>query len=364
MKTIIFIPPNGILKKHDFSLQRIANVLETDSTMKSVLIYIDNQQDNNIGHFDEIYKVNSKQELIEKIKEINYDIIFSRGWMHAYPFCAELVKKFDNVIVNIKDWNFATKEEYKFLFGNDDDFDAIEYIFKNAKHILPHYTTQQAKLWLKEYQLEKDKFVFFPEYCNIVKNDISIKKFTNSIVFAGAFSSSTYPKRFFVSKDMLKAIDVITKQKIKLTYVLPPQFYDSLDERLFKDYFYEDKFNKYFDLQRGKELDSSVLRKHKYAIFSPIINKKRNNKLFKYAVPSKFAFYLEANIPMIVNKKMKSLSSLVKNNNLGVVVSNKDMKNISKILESFNYEELVDNIRKYKRTFTYDNSNLKEILCN
>jgi len=167
LKTIIFIPPNGTLKKHDFSLERIAKSLKDNKSIKSVLLYVKNNQDEKaLKYFDNIVQVKSEKELFKKISLIDYDTIFSRAWMHAYPFSAKLVKKFDNVVVNIKDWNFATKKEYKFLFGNYDDFDAIKYIFKNAKYVLSHYRKQQAKIWAEQYKVNKNKFIFFPEFCN------------------------------------------------------------------------------------------------------------------------------------------------------------------------------------------------------
>lgn len=364
MKTIVFIPPNGILKEQDFSLQRIASSLEQTQDIQTILLYIDsNQNKKKFKKFTMSIQVKTQSELFDKLAELNYDVIFSRSWMHAYSFSAQLVEKFDNVIVNIKDWNFSSKKEYKFLFGNDDDFEAISYIFKNAMYVLSHYTDEQSLIWTKEYNTNKDKFIFFPEYCDNLDIKKTNKKNKNSIVFAGTFSSTATPKSFYVSTDMYDTISVLTKQNLYLDYILPPKFYDNIDKSLYQDFLYENEFNEFFKLKRGVELDPNILKNYSYAIFSPIINQYRNEELFKYAIPSKFAFYLEANIPMIVNEKMISLSKIVEKKGLGIVVSNNDMKNIKKILENTNHEKLVENIMKFKNEFTYNSNSLVSLCC-
>ena len=64
-----------------------------------------------------------------------------------------------NTIINIKDWNFANKNTYKFLFNNK-DYKGISYRFKNAKLILSHFTKEQSKKWIEEYKLKENKFIF------------------------------------------------------------------------------------------------------------------------------------------------------------------------------------------------------------
>ncbi len=363
MKTIIFVPPNGILKRQDFSIARIVKILQKDKGIKSILLYINSAQDNHsLNYFDQVYQVKSEEELFNKLSSINYDSIFSRSWMHAYSFSAKLVKKFDNVIVNIKDWNFSTREEYKFLFGNDDDFDAIKYIFENAKYILSHYTDKQAKLWAKKYQVSKEKFIFFPEYCVDINQSVPKTRKVDSIVFAGTFGPTVYPEQFYVSKDMYKTIHLITKKELYLDYILPPKFYDNVDSFAYQDFLFENYFNKFFNIKRGKELDNSIILEYGYGIFTPIINDRRSSDIFKYAIPSKFSFYLEANLPMIVNKKMKSLSKIVLENGLGIVVSNKDMLNIKSIIKDQDYDGLLQNIIKYKEKFQYNNDKINLLI--
>lgn len=360
MKTIVFIPPNGILKKQDFSLQRIAKHLSKDKNIKSILLYIGNEQDNQaLEYFDEIIKVNSKKKLFKRLKNLEYSTIFSRSWMHAYPFSAQLVKKFDNVIVNIKDWNFATKEEYKFLFGNDDDFDAIKYIFKNAKNVLSHFTKEQAKIWAKDYDVNKDKFLFFPEYCDDCNFEEKLVHFKNknkiTLVHAGTVPPSSKPEGFFMTKGLLRSAKKLTKQNISINLVIPPKSYEYLlkSNLHYKDLLYENEFNDKFNIFKGKNLNASVLNKFDFGFFQLEYHTK-NEYLNKYVVPSKFAFYLEAGIPIVINKKFKSLSKIVQKNNLGIVFSNSDLYNLDDKLRKITQKEYVGfllSIKKFRNKF-------------
>ena len=168
MKRIVFIPPNGMIFNNDFFIKRLSEYFENYSNAYTILLKIDDKKNiENVMNVDEVIDVSSADELFKKLRSIDYDIIFHRSWMLAYPFAKKILENFDNVIVNIKDWEVCTKKEYEFAYGIDavEDFSAIEYIFKNSKLIFSHYTKEQAIIWANQYNVDVDKFIFFPEYC-------------------------------------------------------------------------------------------------------------------------------------------------------------------------------------------------------
>lgn len=361
IKKVVFVPPNGKMFINDFSIQRIGHYLSKIEDVETVLCIVD--ESNNNESFDFVHRVireSSHKQLLKKIKEENADIIFHRSWMLAYPFAAKLVKKFDNVIVNIKDWEFASKKEYGIIFGEEatKDFKAIKYIMKNAKLILSHFTHEQVKIWAKKYKVNKKKFIFFPEFCN--EENFCDKKVPNTdrykIVFAGSLGPTSYPQEFFIAKSHLKSVRRLTKQNIDVSYVLVEGSYaatQSPKQRLlFQDVLYEEQFNDKFHLVKGKQLDSSVLSAYHYGFFTLEYTTK-NKTLNKYAIPSKFAFYLEAGIPMLINDQLKSLSRYVKKYQLGIVFGNDDLDRLDEILvnNQKNYGNFVKNIKKFRKKF-------------
>lgn len=366
-KHIILIPPNGQLKKQDFSLQRISKWLGKTENIKTTLLHVKPEFFNpKITMFDNIIEVSTEEEIFTKLAEISFDKIFHRSWMGGYPFAANLVKEFDNVIINIKDWNFADKEVYEFLFPNSKDHEAIEYIFKNCPTILSHFTKEQSKIWAKEYNVSSDKFIFFPEYCNkksFHKKPLSSLK-TINLVYAGALPPSSFAEDYFPGKAHLRSIQILTNQKINIDFVLPEHVYETTlkSNELFKDFLYENEMNKRFHLIKGKALKPDILNKYHFGFFE-LEASGINHMLYKYAVTSKFAFYLEAGLPMLMNDKFVSMAKIVKENNLGIVFNNNDLENFKEILNisQKKYNTFIENIKQYRKCFIYNDTKLKNI---
>lgn len=372
IKKIVFIPPNGKMFINDFSIQRLSQYCKNTPNIHTTLLKIDTLNPvETIEYIDCVINVESENELYKQLKLLEYDVIFHRSWMLAYPFAATLVKTFDNVIVNIKDWNFSTQKEYKILFGEKavDDFKAIEYIFKNAKAILSHYTHEQAKIWAKKYNVNENKFIFFPEYCNEKnfnhRKNIAYQK--PKLVFAGSLSPTSYPEECFLAKSHLRAIRNMTKLDIDVSYVLTEGAYagtQSPRQRLlFQDILYENTFNKNFHLTKGATLNSSILEKYHFGFFILEYSTK-SVYLNRYAVPSKFAFYLEAGIPILINAKMKAVARYVKQYNLGIVFTNHDIHNFATILNisEDSYTKMVENVIKFRETTYQYNKNILDTI--
>jgi len=368
MKLIIFVPPNGNMMRHDFSIHRLGKYFKTKKGIKTIVVKIDNKkldsEFDNGNYVDEVINVVTQTDLFNMIEKLKPNLILHRSWMLAYPFAARLIKKFDNVVVNIKDWNFSSKKEYKFIFDTDTDFKAIKYIFKNAKYILSHFTKKQSIIWAKKYNVSKNKFIFFPEYCNednFQIGNINYDKNNIKLLFAGNISLITsYPEQLFPWKSHLRSIIKVTKQKISIDFIFPSTTYTNIisNKKLCFDWLYENEFNKRINLLKGKTLFLNKENDYDFAFFE-LETSGTNKKLYEYAVVSKFAFYLELAIPILVNKDFKSISKIVKKYNIGIVFSNDDLNDLNKILNisKKEYNTMIKNIYTFRDTYTYTNNN-------
>jgi len=366
-KTILFIPANGIGKVNDFSLFRIAQELK-DMGYSCVLLTrgkIDLQFED---CFSKIYKVDNATDFFNLLCHIPYSKLLYRGWMHAYPFGAYLCKYFRNVIFNIKDWNFSSEDEYTFLFGKKSslDFDAIRYGFQNAERIVSHYTDEEYSMWAKEYNVSPEKFSFLPEYCN--EQNFNTKTYTPSkfphIVHAGSLPPSSYPEEFFWTKGYLRTIKKSASKNIYFSCVIPEGYYERIinDKPLYSDIMYENCFNKKFSLRKGRDLDPTILNQYHFGHFT-VEYTTLNCRLNRYAVPSKVAFYLEAGIPLLVNKEMRSVARLTQENKIGIVYSNNDLINLDQRLHSSKeeYLSMIENVKRFRKKFCYDQANLEAL---
>ncbi|WP_151901319.1 hypothetical protein [Sulfurimonas hydrogeniphila] len=368
MKTLIIVPPNGILKKQDFFIDRLVQFLFIKYKWKIILIILkEPSYMTTHKYFDKVLQVDTKDEILSIISKIDYTILISRGWMHAYAFSAEILKNFPNAIITLKDWNFSTREEYKFLFGNDDDFKAIEYIFRYGKKILSHYTEEQAVIWSKIYKVNVDKFIFLPELTLYSNFNEKNTKFSNklNLVYAGRISSTVLPGEIFPNKSHIYSIKKLTSESITISFLIPKKNLDEMKTKreLFIDFFYEDRFNNNFAILEGKDLDSKKLHGYHFGFFELFIDSK-NEMLYKYAVVSKFAFYLEGALPILVHEKFVSMAKIVRDNNIGIVFSNDNFKDFASFLQMHKdqYEVFIENIKNFRKVFSFNNCNFVELL--
>lgn len=365
---IALIPPNGQFKKQDFSLIRINEWLSQYNNLEVILVYIESSQfQKDISSFNHIIKTQTEEDLFRIIHSLNVNLIFHRSWMGAYPFGVKLIQKFDNVIVNIKDWNFASKEVYEFLFKGNNDYSAIENIFKKAKYVLSHFTKDQSSIWAKEYTTSEEKFIYFPEYCNEknFNNKPYLKYKDIKLVYAGKVPPSCYAEEYFPGKSHLRSIKLLSQQNIKIDFVIPPSLYDEfLSSELFLDFQYENQYNDNFSVKKGSNLKSDILDEYHFGFFE-LETSGVNFELYEYAVTSKFAFYLEAGLPMLINEKFKSMSQLVQEHQLGIVFSNSDLSNMTdkvKVTQA-SYDTMVNNVKSFRKEFTYSKQcDLKRLL--
>lgn len=362
---IVLIPPNGQFKKQDFSLQRINKWLKTNKNISTTLVHIKPEfftVDTSV--FENVVEVSSKEEIFQTLKRLHTDAILHRSWMGNYDFAAQLVQKFDNVIVNIKDWNFASKEVYEFLYPDSKDHESIAFIFKQCPYILSHFTKEQSLLWAEEYGVNADKFIFFPEYCNESSfYDKPYLPYKNiHLVYAGALPPTSFAEDYFPGKAHLRSIKKLTQQKIAVDFVLPENVYETTfrSTELFKDFLYENTLNKYFNLVKGKALSPEVLDAYHFGFFE-LEASGLNHMLYKYAVTSKFAFYLEAGLPILINNKFISIANIVQEHKLGIVFDNADLAHFKDTLDisQHDYDSFIANIQRYRQTFTYHQLHLK-----
>lgn len=366
-KTILFIPANGRGKIHDFSLFRIAKKLQ-EMNYSCVILTLD-PIDAQFQHlFSKIYKVTKVTDFFSHLCNIPYSKILYRGWMHAYTFGAFLSQSFRNVILNIKDWNFSSINEYTFLFGEKSsfDFEAIKVGFQNAESIISHYTKEEYLLWAEQYNVSPDKFHFIPEFCN--RQNFHSKSDSTSqfphIVFAGTLPPSSYPEEFFLTKGYLRTIKKNTNKKVLFSCVVPERYFKKILENkpLYSDLMYENRFSNNFSLCKGKDLDPSILDPFHFGHFM-LEYTTRSQRLNRYAVPSKVAFYMEAGLPLLVNQEMRSVARLTRENNIGIVYSNDDLSRIDEILNisEAEYRILLENVKTFRELFRYDHNELDKI---
>jgi len=161
-----------------------------------------------------------------------------------------------------------------------------------------------------------------------------------------------------------------TKQKVLVDFITLPfnydRIFDPLNQEVWADYLYEHYFNEYFKIKKGIAFDATIFQEYHFGIPGGLYYNKKDVTCINAcnAITSKISLYLEAGIPLLVNKKWKELAKLVVENDIGILVNNDDLDNINKKLRisQKRYIQLVENVYKFREKFTYNNKTMKPIL--
>lgn len=357
--------------EQDFALLRIILYLENYG-FKITILQLNKSKFHNKFKKVNIIEFENENDILKYLKQYSFDIVFHRSWMHRYLFASKILKIVPNAVLYIKDWYYEyTKKEYKFCYDTDEDYDAIKYIIKQGKLILSHYSHHYTDLVAKSYDVSKDKFIFFPEFTHKPFYNKRKRYEYNSrkinIVYAGSLLPTSLPEQLIAGKATYNSIKKIANQNINITALLLPKYYKNVfnNEKLYSDYLYENKFNKYFYIKKGAELKYKLLNQYDFGFFAlhdlPSGTKYKSTEI--HGVTSKFAFYMEAGLPVIVAKNMTKLANIVKKYKIGLVVTDKEFFNLNKVLDisAKEYDQLVENIYKFRNVFSYNEDTLKVI---
>jgi len=368
-KSIVFIPPNGELVAQDFALFRIINYL-AELNIKTYLLVVNELNDSKLHYETNIIAFNSRQEIISHLENNKYNLIFHRTWMHRYPFAAEIANKFDNAIIYIKDWQNLPEDKYGHVYSTQDDCEAIKSIFNSNATLLSHYKHSYMKKLSKQYNSPNSKLIFFPEYCNknlFIQKNKSVKK-KMKILFASGLNSSSQAIETSPGKSVFNLMYTISKQNIRIDLMLLPKAYTKLNanDKLYEDYLYEDKFNPFFNIKKGSELNHNDTLKYHFGIFAGLDMNVEGLYLEaeSNAITSKLSFYLESGLPILVNKKFKFLSKLVEKNSIGLIYEDKNLKDLNSLINitKKEYSDLLQNVNIFRKKFIYNQKTMKPIL--
>jgi glycosyltransferase involved in cell wall biosynthesis len=75
-----------------------------------------------------------------------------------------------------------------------------------------------------------------------------------------------------------------------------------------------------------------------------------------FAGTNKFSSYLEAGLPIMLNKERGLFAEMVKKNKIGIVTEDYNFKDLTNKIKKANYEELVKNVLKFREKYSMGNN--------
>ncbi len=232
-----------------------------------------------------------------------------------------------------------------------------DYSFKNCDAIIYKSAEYELDLLPKRFGVKKKPRLGFPSYAQKdlfvkpdIKNKLSKKDNKIHLVNAGTYTEGTalylsmadylynllklgFQVHFFSVSQSLTEKDVerITKGK----------------KELGKNLHVSDKFF-------SPNALSEELSKYDYGLNINYLSDVAKDKAKEIAATNKLASYLEAGIPIFINKEVKYFSDMVKKNNIGLVVEKKDMSDLKVKVKKANYLKLMKNVLKFRENYSME----------
>ncbi|WGS66038.1 glycosyltransferase family protein [Marinitoga aeolica] len=284
------------------------------------------------------------KKIVNMIKNYDYDILYMHHFLASRP---------------LEPFKIAKKRNKKIIY------DIHEYHPENFLNNLSGIKKQikEKALWkiFEKQLILSDKLVF-------VSTDMQKDVYQKLNIHNDYFIQKNYAEISVEKKEIIKEISFVGKinrnlddEKEILKKLIQKGFkfkIIGMESEYFKDIPHEHtNFLPYEDMM--KELSKSAFS---LISFNTIKNREYKNDIF--SLPNKYYDSIASETPVIVKNTFISMAKEVEKYNIGVVINPKKVEeSVDKIIKAYeNYDELLENIRKYKHEFIWTEKKEKEFV--
>lgn len=318
-------------------------------------------------HFDTVYIYDTYYELATILKEARPYLIHVQGSMMGSDFICILAKSLSNskIIFEFYDVPSLTinKEDSIAAWGKENTelgFFAEQFACENADGIILGYANEAADIVKKQYNIKAPLLEFHSYVCNeFLVNGNSVKYSQEDgrihLVYGGVVYTPNHPKKVFDSHQFHELIKEVTKQGICLDIYTTPHISTIKFKQFFPDYITISQENNLFRFMKGLPLGEAAneFSRYDFGMILYIIDQVSSiNKSNKIRLLGKFFFYLEAGLPILASEEFEYVSKLIREYEIGIVVSQKDIYNLSQIIPMYDYEKLRKNVITAREKFS------------
>ncbi len=297
------------------------------------IYYVKNTHDNPMK------KLRRRRSLDKDIKDIvkneKYDVLYMHHFLASRPVAPfkEAKKRGKQVFFDIHEYhpeNFLNSLEG---FTKKIKEAIVWNFFKkqiNYSDKLVFVSEDMKKDIFKSLGIEKDYFVLK----NYAKNSVDSKSKKKSIAFVGGVNRNLDDE-----KEILK--ELINRGFEFNIIGMETDYFKEIDHNATSFLPYEEM------MERLSEEAFSLIS------FNTVNSRSYKNDVF--SLPNKYYDSIAAETPVIVRNSFVSMAKEVEEKNIGVVIDPNDVKDsVQKIENAYeNYEEMMENIKKYKHEFVW-----------
>lgn len=310
--------------------------------------------------FDTVYVYDSCYTLANILKEVQPYIIHILGSICHSEYFAILARLLSKCIIVFEFFDVASlcvpKENAVEIWGKVNaelGFFSERFACERCNGLIFGYSPEAWEILKSRYRISSPMLAFHSYACDKFINDDN-GKYSDvdgriHIVYGGNVVRSHIHERIFGDVQFHSLIEKITKQGIYFDIYPTPHISHIRAKQQFGDYVLLSKRNQLFNFKKGLTPDEATREFSKYDFGAMIYLFDRGTCLEEHnrtRLPGKVFTYLEAGLPIIVSEELQYVSKLVKEHEIGIVVSQKDLDNLPEVIDSYDREKLKANIKK------------------
>tara|TARA_B100000035_G_scaffold4182_2_gene3756 strand:- start:2031 stop:3371 length:1341 start_codon:yes stop_codon:yes gene_type:complete len=309
--------------------------------------------------FDEIVHKCLFYPVLGKIlKSINPKFYHVQCWMWNYTLGKFIIenKGESKVISEFYDVTgmYSEPENLKSVFWDrivDLDLYCEKFIFDNSDGIIHRYKKEIFLNYSKKYNRTKN-ILQFQQYP--ISFDQKISKSKRRLVYCGTIigpNDKRHPRKLFPTSGMCDAFDILLSQDFEINLYLPISSnelneYDKWILNL------KNKYPKNLYIHKSLPIQRLIKEISQYDFGINLSNMdKPNSHMSKYSfdggMGTKTYTFLEAGLPVIVNKEYNYMSEVIEKNKIGLSLNSYEIKDAKKILKKFKIFELKSNVKQF-----------------
>lgn len=284
------------------------------------------------------------KKIVEMIKKYDYDIVYFHHFLASRPIAPFKVAKKRNkvVIYDIHEYhpeNFLnTLKGFAKVLKEKVMWKIFEKQLKMSDKLV--FVSREVQRDIFEKLKINKPYLIVPNYASI---SVESKEKEKEISFVGKVTRNLLNEKKIIKKLVEKGF------KFKII---------GMDSDVFKDIPHEyTTFLPYEDMM--EQLSKSAFSLISY---NTIMDESYKNDIF--ALPHKYYDSIAAGTPVIVKNTFVSMAKEVEKYGIGVVIDPNNVdESVEKILKAYeNYEKLLENIKKYKVKFVWNEEKEKELV--
>jgi len=319
-------------------------------------------------YFDTVYVYDSIYTLANILKKVNPYLIHVLGCSYYSEYFAILAKLLSKCTMVFEFFDIPSlsisKEDLMEMHGKANAeliYFSEKFACEKSDGLIIGYSPEAHEILKNRYHIKAPMLEFHSYVCDEFISD-SNGKYSNldgniHLVYGGNVAPSHSREKLFGDVMFHSLVEKVIKQGIYFDIYCTPHSSSIKFKQEFLDYILMAKENHLFKFEKGIPLNEATKRFAKYDFGAMIYLFGRGGFLNEHnstRAPGKIFTYMEAGLPILISEESQYGAKLVKEYEIGIVVSQKDLDNLPEIINSYDREKLKANVKKAQKELSME----------